>query len=189
MDWVSMIVGALIGFVSSIGIIVVQRLIDGVGKLELFAKVVYDRSTGSHTWGFRRTADGIFLNVPLWIEIQNLSKKPRILRDINLLLVSNGKELATMIQSNRSVINDKETHLYANEGSYSLSIDGCEIKRIDCFFILKGCSTIPSFDEIQLRFFDEKNHSHRFSLGDVAGDWQIKEFPRSGEWMKLKEKK
>lgn len=88
MDWLSTIVGAAIGFVSSIGIIIVQRLLDRAGKIEIYAKAVYDRPTGTYTWGFHRNADGIFLNVPLWIEIQNLSNSTRILRDINLLLVS-----------------------------------------------------------------------------------------------------
>jgi hypothetical protein len=97
MDWFSTIVGAAIGFLSSIGIIIVQQLFDRAGKLEIYAKIVYDRATGSHTWGFSQNPDGIFLNVPLWMEIQNLSNSTRILRDINLLLVSNGKELATMI--------------------------------------------------------------------------------------------
>ena len=63
MDWLSTIVGAAICFVSSIGIIIVQRLLDRAGKIESYAKAVYDRLTGTHTWGFHRNADGIFLNV------------------------------------------------------------------------------------------------------------------------------
>ena len=38
MDWLSTIVGAAIGFVSSIGIIIVQRLLDRAGKIEIYAK-------------------------------------------------------------------------------------------------------------------------------------------------------
>lgn len=188
MDWFSTIIGAAIGFVSSIGIIFVQRIIDRVGKIEIYAKVVYNRSTGSYTWGFRKNADGVFLNVPLWIEIQNLSNSTRILRDINLLLVSDGKELVTMIQSNRTESKEQGFYLYANEGSYSLSLGGGEIKKIDCLFLLKGGSDIPSFDEISLRYYDEKNRAHIFSLGHVEGDWIEKDFSRSGEWIKLKEK-
>ena len=129
MDWLSTIIGAAIGFLSSIGIIFVQRLFDRVGNLDFFAKVVYDRSTGSYTWGFYKNADGVFLKVPLWIEIQNLSNSTRIIRDINLLLVSKGKELVTMIQSNRADIKNQEIYLFANGGSYSLSLGGGEIKK------------------------------------------------------------
>ena len=49
MDWFSTILGAIIGFISSIGIIVVQRLLDRVGKLEIYVKVVNDRTTGTNT--------------------------------------------------------------------------------------------------------------------------------------------
>lgn len=189
MDWISTIIGAAIGFVSSIGIILVQRLIDRAGNLEIYTKVVYNRSTGSYTWGFLRNADGVFLNVPLWIEILNQSNSTRIIRDINLLIASEGKELMTMIQSNRFDINNQDSYLYANEGSYSLSLGGGEIKKIDCHFFLKGGSDIPAFDEIYLRYYDEKNRAHIFSLGHVKGDWKEKEFSRSGEWVKLKEKK
>ena len=189
MDWLSTIVGAAIGFVSSIGIIIVQRLLDRAGKIEIYAKAGYDRPTGTYTWGFYRNADGIFLNVPLWIEIQNLSNSTRILRDINLLLVSKGKEVATMIQSNRTDIKGEGPYLYANDGSYSLSLGGAEIKEMDCHFLLKASLDVPPFDEIVLRYYDEKNRAHKFSLGQVEGDWTVKEFPCSGEWIKLKEKR
>ena len=189
MDWLSTLIGAAIGFVSSIGIIILQRLLDRVGKIEIYVKAVYDRPTGSHTWGFHRNADGIFLNVPLWIEIQNLSNSTRIIRDINLLLVSKGKELATLIQSNRTDIKGQGPYLYANDGSYSLSLGGAEIKKMDCHFLLKESSDVPPFDEIVLRYYDEKNRAHKFSLGQVEGDWTVKEFPHSGEWIKLKEKR
>lgn len=189
MDWLSTIVGAVIGFVSSIGIIVVQRLFDRAGKVEIFAKVVFDRPTGSYTWGFSKNADGLYLNAPIWLEIQNLSNSSRLLRDINLLLVADGKELAPMIQSNRTEISGKGEYLFANNGSYSLSIGGRETKRLDCFFMLKANSDISNFDELDLRYYDEKNRAHMFSLGQVEGDWAVKEFPRSREWIKLKEKK
>ena len=189
MDWLSTIIGAMIGFVSSIGIILVQRLFDRLGNLEIYGRVVYDRSTGNRTWGFHKNADGLFLKVPLWIEIQNLSKCTRILRDINLLLVSEGKELMTMVQCDRIDIKGQGFYLFANGGSYSLSLGGGEIKKLDCYFLLKANSDNPSFDEIVLRYYDEKNCAHKFSLGHVEGDWIQKEFPRDREWVKLKERK
>lgn len=189
MDWLSTIVGAAIGFVSSIGIVLVQRLLDGAGKLEIFVKIVYDRPTGSNTWGFHQNADGIYLNVPIWIQIQNLSNSSRMMRDVNLILVNEGKEIRSLIQSSRTEIKNYGEYLYANEGCYSLSADGKEIKQIDCHFLLKQNSDISTFDEIMLRYYDEKNCAHKFSLGHVNGDWQVRDFPRNGGWVKLEEKK
>ena len=187
MDWFSTILGAIIGFISSIGIIVVQRLLDRVGKLEIYVRVVNDRPTGTYTWGFHENADGIILNVPIWIEFQNLSNCNRIIRDINLLLVVEGREVTKMVQSNRS--SGRDPYVYANNGSYSLSISGREVKDIECHFLLKASLDVPCFDEIYLRYFDEKNCAHKFSLGKVDGNWSVKEFPRPEEWMRLKEKK
>lgn len=189
MDWFSTLLGAAIGFISSIGIMLVQRMLDRAGKLELYAKMVYDRSTGSYAWGFQQNADGVFLNVPIWIQIQNLSSSSRIIRDVNLILLNEGKELVSMIQSNRAEIKNQGKYLFANEGCYSLSVGGREIKQINCHFLLKHTADVSSFDEIMLRYYDEKNHVHKFSLGHVNGDWQERDFPRNGEWLKLEEKK
>lgn len=107
----------------------------------------------------------------------------------HLLMALLSKELATLIQSNRTDIKGQGPYLYANDGSYSLSLGGAEIKKMDCHFLLKASSDVPPFDEIVLRYYDEKNRAHKFSLGQVEGDWTVKEFPRSGEWIKLKEKR
>lgn len=180
-----MIVGAVIGFISSVGIVVVQRLLDRAGKLEIYVKVVNDRPTGTYTWGFQKNVDGILLTVPIWIEIQNLSNSNRILRDINLVTAVGGRELTKMVQSNR--IGGRNPYMYANDGSYSITIGGREIENIECNFFLKASSNVPCFDEIWLRYYDEKNCVHKFSLGNVEGDWSVKEFPRTGEWIRLKE--
>ena len=187
MEWTSTLFGAAIGFMSSIGVIIAQRLLDRVGKIEIYAKVVYDRPTGIYTWGFSNRGGSIFLNVPLWLEIQNLAYTSRIIRDINLLLISDGKEVGKMMQSNRS---GKEGNIiYANEGSYSLSINGREFRKLECHFLLEKNQDAKRFDEIYLCYYDEKNHIHMFSLGKMEGDWTEKEFPNKREWIKLKKVK
>ncbi len=45
MDWLSTIVGAAIGFLASIGTMLVQRWIDKVGKLKLYCVTVRGDST------------------------------------------------------------------------------------------------------------------------------------------------
>ena len=190
MDWVSTIVGALIGFICSIGIILIQRALDKAGKLNIYTKIVYDHSTGSYTWGFQDKGDHICLNVPLWIEVHNLSNSTRIMRDVNLVLAKDGKVIVPMTQSNRST--SKKTHeeyLYANRGSYSFSIAGNEIVRYECHFLLKDALCKAQFYEIKLRYYDEKNRCHHFSLGSVRGDWVPREFSRVADWKLLKEEK
>lgn len=190
MNWVSTVVGALIGFLSSIGIILVQRALDKAGKLNIYAKVVYDHSTGSFTWGFQGGGDSVCLNVPIWIEVHNLSNTTRVMRNVNLVLLNGGIILAEMVQSNRTSNKKNHDHYYyANHGSYSFSIAAKEIIQYECHFLLNGNADKQHFDEIGLRYYDEKNRPHLFSLGSVCGDWKVHEFPRSGEWELLKEEK
>lgn len=65
MDVFFTIIGALIGFVSSIGIIIVERIIDRSGKLKIYVELVYDRIDNRRTWRFHRNQDGMFLNISL----------------------------------------------------------------------------------------------------------------------------
>lgn len=137
------------------------------GKAEIYAKVVYDRLTGSNTWGFQKRADGILLNIPIWIEIQNLSNSTRILRDINLLLVSGGKEIATMVQGTKVDQENRGVYFYANGGSYSLSVAGGEIKST-----ATSCSSpapmFPILMKSSYGIFDERTDPASFR-GKVEG--------------------
>lgn len=185
MDILSAVIGALIGFVSSIGIIVVERLIDRSGKLKIYAKVVYDRIDDRRTWGFHRNQDGLFLNIPLWIEIQNLSNSTRALRDVNLVLYNEGRYIVSMKQINRSGKKENVFH-YANNGSYSFVIEPRTITKYECYFILKKEeNNIRYFDQIKLRYFDEYDREHNFVLGNVEGNWVERQFTFSGEWQAL----
>lgn len=185
MDWFSTIIGAAIGFISSIGIIVAERLLDKKGKLRIFAKVVYDHFSGLHSWGFRNTSDGMFLNVPLWLEFQNTSNAVRVIRDANLVLFDGNERVAETIQMNRC--GDKEdAFMYANNGSYSFVIQPRSIVKYECHFALKKNSqTQQCFTRICLRYFDERNKEKSLILGDVDGSWQPGDFPRSGKWIEL----
>lgn len=121
-DWCSTIIGALIGFMSSVGVIIVKR--------------IFERSLGKRTWEFQTTQDGMYLNVPLWIEIQNLSNVLKVMRDVNLLLYKQGKYVAEMHQINRTG-NQENSFLYANSGRYSFVIAARNIAKYECHFALK----------------------------------------------------
>ena len=187
MDWISTVVGAVIAFVSSAGIVMLQMYINRKGSIDFYAKVVYSPASNGSTWGFNNNQSGIILTVPIWFEIQNTSNVSRIIRDLNLVLVDKGKEIATMKQCNsmrKSALDESE---FANAGSYSLSIGARDIKRIECFFAFVKDSNISNFDEIKMCYYDEKDKEHKLSLGHVNGDWTIRQFEYTGEWIKLKE--
>lgn len=185
MDWCSTIIGALIGFMSSVGVIIVERIFERSGKLKIYVKIVFERSLGKHTWGFQTTQDGMYLNVPLWIEIQNLSNVPKVMRDVNLLLYKRGQYIAEMHQINRAG-NQENSFLYANGGSYSFVIEAQNVVRYECHFALKKDEKDTKyFDQIKLRYFDEHDKEQFFVLDSIEGNWAIGDFPYTGKWRKL----
>ena len=187
MDWLSMIIGAAIGFVSSIGILLVERIMDRTGKTHIYVKIVNDRGTGKYTWGFIKKDTGVSFHVPLWLELENTSNTTRVLRDVNLVLYQGKTRIAEMVQFQSNTSKDKDTIVYGNDESYSFVLEPRSIHRYDCHFGLKQ-SVIQEkhFDRVKLRYYDEHDREHLYLLGEVDGDWQEKQFPRSGKWQKMK---
>ena len=186
MDWCSTLIGGLIGFISSVGTLIVERLLNQNAKINLYAKIVYEHRYGKNTWGFWNFEDEIALNVPIWIEFQNLSNSTRVMRNVNLLLYKDGNRQQELCQINRSGDREKKFD-FANDGSYSFVIEPRSIQKYECHFSLKqSMCKAECFYEIKLRYFDEKDKEHILHLGSVNGSWEVGDFPRSGEWIKLK---
>lgn len=184
MDWASTLIGAAIGFLSSVGIIIVERLFDRSGKLKIYAKIVYNLN-GNETWGFYERSEGLFFCVPLWIELENTSNITRTIRDADLILFKGKTKVAEMIQINKSIKGDREFY-FANEGSYSFILDPKSIHQYECYFKIKyNPEKNQAFDKIMLRYFDERDNEQFFTLATVDGDWKTKQFPITGKWQYL----
>ena len=188
MDWLSTIIGAAIGFVSSVGIIVSERLIDRAGIVKVYARIVYQQTTNPTSWGFDDGQGEIYLKVPVWLELENLSNAPRVVRDVNLVLFNRTERVAEMVQINRRGTGE-HAQIFGNNGGYSFVLEPRSIQRYECFYSLKqDLQKSEVFDRIKLRYYDEKDKEHLLLLGKVDGDWSVKEFPRSAKWIKLKKK-
>lgn len=99
-DVLLILIGAAIGFVSSIGTTIVNERIKRHGRIKLYYKIVYSKVKDGRTWGFRNGSNGMVFEVPIWIEIQNTSNAVRVIRDFNILLFNDGNEIAYMTQIN-----------------------------------------------------------------------------------------
>lgn len=187
MDWVSTLIGAAIGFVSSIGILFAERILDRTGKTHIYVKIVNDRGTGKYTWGFKEFDSGISFHVPLWMELENTSNTTRVLRDVNLVLFQGKTRITEMVQFQSNTLKDKEPIVFGNDGSYSFVLEPRSIHKYEYHFGLKMTAVQGKhFDQVKLRYYDELDREHLFLLGEVDGDWQEKQFPRSGKWQKMK---
>jgi len=177
---VILMISAAIGFISGIGTNIVAELITRKGKVKLYYKIVFSKAGNGRTWGFHNRSSGMIFEVPLWVELQNTSNATRVIRDLNILLYKGKKELAEMIQITNT---DKEIW-YGNKGAYSFVLQPRGLDRYDLHFIIKKneMSDNYQFDEIKLRYFDEKDKKHISHLSKIERCWELGDLNREGIW-------
>jgi hypothetical protein len=173
------IFGATLGFISSIGTTIVTELLKKQGQVKLYYKIVFSKVFDRETWGFRQGSDGLIFELPLWIEVQNTSNTVRVIQDLNILLFRDGKELTQMTQINKN--NDE---WYGSEGSYSFVLQPSSLKKYDCHFAIKKNELRENFnfDEIRLRYFDDKDRVHIFPLETIERCWELGSLNRESIW-------
>ena len=74
-------------------------------------------------------------------------------------------------------------------GSYSFVIDPRSISRIVCEYeyVIKKCEIQNEvFDTIKLRYFDERNKEHLFTLRNVSNCWEEKTYEADKDWILAK---
>lgn len=169
------IIGAVIGFISSIGTTIVAELIKEQGKVKVYYKIVFSKVSNGRTWGFQNSSSGLVFEIPLWIELLNTSNTVRVVRDLNILLYRNGKELGEMKQ----ITNVNDTW-YGQEGAYSFILQPRSINSYDLEFLIKkkDMGEDLQFDEIRLRYFDENDNKHIFKLINIERCWKLGETNR-----------
>lgn len=118
-------------------------------------------------------------------EIENASKRARIMRDVSFVLMNDNKVVAKMTQINylqttskkNSEITHEEEHYYGDtNGSYSFVIEPTSIKRENCVYFYKICredAEAMSFDSIARQYYDEKNVLKTYRVRAYSG-WQVK---------------
>lgn len=172
--------GAGLGFLSSIGTTLVSDLLMKKGGVKIYYKIVFSKSHQGRTWGFHNSANGMIFEVPMWVELYNTSNSVQVIRDLVILLFQNGKELTAMTQINRV----GEDMWYGNQGAYSFVLQPRNISKYDLHFIIKQneLGSNCNFDEIRLRYFDEKNKAHILCLKQISQSWINGDLERNTEW-------
>ncbi len=180
------LVGGGIGFVASIGTVIVTNWLNKIGKVRLYTKMVYSRNPGWKSWGFYQTDGDIIFQIPLWLEIQNTSKKTRVIRDVNIDLVSQGKLITSMTQSNEIKFKEN-TDFFGTEGAYSFVAKPLSIKKYKCQFIIKKSEIKgnPEFNEIRLRYFNERDQEKSYHLRYVKDCWEPGPLALDTDWKLL----
>lgn len=181
--------GAVIGALATLVATWLTRRMQKSGKVSLFAKMVYSKSSADKACGYYRSqlGPGLYLRIPLWLDIVNTSGVSRIVRNVNLYAHSKKKEIATFTQM-QCIVNNGETYVLGNNGAYTFVIPPNSACRFDVEFMLKEAELSPDgkeFDEIVLSYFDEKNRIHAFHLINIDFCWIEKKIPMEKQWIAL----
>lgn len=201
MDWLSTILGAAIGFLASIGTMLVQHGMDTAGKLKLYCVVVKgDDPIESVGYKTSITEPGaISLLIPIKLEIQNTSNTCRVIRDVSMWLYKGGTSVAEMVQiqtvrhtktSGGLVTSDSTSEFGADKNMYSFVIQPRSIQRQHCayaFKVKKEEIEKYMFDDIRLSYYDEKDRKHLFSVRKIENAWSINQMNGDDDWVLLKE--
>lgn len=204
-DWneiIYVVVGAVIGFIASIIVMVMERVLDKKGKLNIFYKRINQKIGNGLGWGFDRDIDGrLFFTLPVFFELQNTSNTTRVVRDLSFLLYSGTQFVGNMHQmgtirvrsSNGSIITDEKAFSFgAEKGSYSFVLPPRSIQRQECeyvFVINPDEIEKKHFDTVIARYYDEHNKAHIFSAMSIENCWKQKHNDVDEDWFLLKKKK
>lgn len=185
------LLGAVIGALATLIATWLTRRMQISGKVSVFVKMVYLKSSTDKACGYYRSqlGPGLYLRIPLWLDIVNTSGVSRIVRNVNLYAYSKKKEIAVFTQM-QCIVNNGETYVLGDNGAYTFVIPPNSACRFDVEFMLKEAelsSDEKIFDEIVLSYFDEKNRIHAFHLINVDFCWVEKKIPMEKQWITLDE--
>ena len=174
------LVGSFIGFLLQV---IVSSILSNRGKVKIYIKSVYNKLSG-RAWGFEDSVSEMFFTVPLWIEIHNTTAKKQIIRNLNLVLYKNNRQVVKMKQMN-SYEKFDQILFYGDNGAYSFLIDANEIKRFDLCFSIYKKEVNDDFDEVRISYFDSKDEYHEFKIFEITKPWVVSKNKIDNDWRSI----
>lgn len=190
MDLASAVIGGVLGFVASIGTLTAERIWDRAGRLNIYYVISSDGRNPIKTFGTSNSSEGPAFILPLVFEMQNTSNTARIMRDVSVNLYKGGRFVDAMLQVGQSGdSNTKEKREYGGENqSYSFVIQPRSIQKLYGTYMYNvGPNPQPEhdFDEIRLRYFDERNILREYHVRYVEKPWEQSDLGGDEDWILL----
>jgi len=186
------LLGAIIGALATLASTWLNKKVQFSGKVSLYAKIVYSKGEINRSWGYYRSHNksGLFMQVPIWLDVCNTCGVSRILRNVNLYAYTGKDEIASFTQIQR-VVEGEKTILLGDNESYTLVIPANCARRFDLNFILHE-QELPTnekaFDELILTYFDEKNNIQAFCFAKPNICWVEGPLRIEKQWITLDKK-
>lgn len=185
----SALVGGALGFAASIGALIAERIWDRAGSLKIFYVIRSSHKKAIDTFGVSDSESGPAFVVPLVFELQNTSNTTRVMRDVSILMYKDGKYVGEMIQIGEAGEKDKEKREYGSDNqSYSFVVQAKNIHKIfGTYVYAPGLDPAKKqdFNEIRLRYFDERNRSREYHMRYIDNPWEQRDIEGDENWILL----
>ena len=189
MDVLSAVIGGALGFVASAGTLTAEKIWDRVGRLSIYYRILSDKRDPINIFGTSDSSDGLAFVLPLAFELQNTSDTARIMRDVSFNLYKGGCFVDEMTQVGQSGSKGDSQKEYGGDNqSYSFVIQPRSIQKLyGTYVYVPGCNYEKErdFDEIRLRYFDERNRVREYHLRYVKNPWKQRNMDGDKEWILL----
>ncbi len=187
------VIGAIIGFVPSVCILIVERIFDQIGKIKVYYKFI---SCNQGSWGVYVTEDQLLvLMLPTVLEIQNTTNSTKVIRDLRIEIYKGNKFISKTLPieyTNKEIPNGSqtETESYGVENnSYSVVLEPRSIKKVKCLFAYKIKQDEidkMDFDSLFLRYYDEKDKKIKYLAKNNLDGWKMSTTLPDVDWILLK---
>lgn len=88
-----------------------------------------------------------------------------------------------------TITNEEDLYYGAEKGSYSFVIGPRNLVHHECEFMCKAQDSELKnlkFDTLKLRYYDDKNKEHLFTLRNVSNCWEEKTYQADKDWILAK---
>lgn len=198
-DIIMALVGGVIGFMSSLGILIAQHLFDKKGRVSIYYKFI-SQKINQKSWGvYDESLSEIAIIIPAVFEFQNTTNTTRVLRDVHASIYKSNQLVAKLIQiektDTRNImanINTTTETLFGTENSsYSFVLQPRSIQKQKVEFaykINKNEVAKYDFDSIRISYYDEKDKKISYIAKEKISGWEMGEQTPDIEWIKLSKK-
>lgn len=193
-DILVLLLGAGISFATSVGVLIVQRILDRSGRVVIFYKKIYSDVGNHHPWGiYKNQNGGLYFDIPMYIEIQNTSNTAKVIRDFSVYIYQGNEMIAKFVQiefsktahSNGAQFTGEETYKYGDVGAYSFVIPPMSIAHYKCDFCLNSKGERKEFNNLRIGYYNEKDKIHICKIFETPDGWHSKGFQTDENWIRL----
>jgi hypothetical protein len=180
--------GAIIGAIATLAATWLNKKLQYSGKVSLFLKIVHSKISGD-PWGFYGNNNNLNFQIPVWLDVCNTSGVSRIIRNVGLIAYLGNKEVASFVQI--QAFGDENRVAFGDNESYTLVVPSNSARRFQMLFALHEndlSSENKMFDEIVLRYYDERNCIHAFYLIKPEKVWVRGALSNVKDWITLDKK-